>query len=92
MTKHYEDLWSEAEELTKKYPSDNKATLCSNLETAVHEYLKLDNIPSNDIKKALQTKKLGEILFRITELSRLDNINTYEALLLEIQFVGKNLP
>ncbi len=82
--KHFEELWVEAEEMAMKMPNDRQE-LFIKVRTDIEEYQKLDKIPSNEIKRTLKTKKLGEILYKIAELSRMDNINTYAALQLEMQ-------
>ena len=88
MTKHFEELWQEAEKASEKL-STVKETLFVKLTQDLEEYAKLDNIPSKEIAKILKTKKLGEILFKIAELSRVDDINTFAALQLEIQYSFK---
>lgn len=88
MSKHFEELWEEAEKASEKLPI-NRDTLFIKLTQEIEEYAKLDNIPSKEIAKILKTKKLGEILFKIAELSRVDDINTFVALQLEIQCAAK---
>jgi hypothetical protein len=86
--KHFEELWQEAEKASEKQPL-TREELFLKLKLEIEEYSKLDNIPSKDIQNILKTKKLGEILFKIAELSRVDNINTFAALQLEVQYVMK---
>lgn len=88
MTKHFESLWEEAEKATEKHPT-TKNELFVALKQEIDEYAKLENIPSKEIQNILKTKKLGEILFKLTELSRTDNINTYAALQMEVQIAEK---
>lgn len=89
MAKHFEELWEDAEKASASRPS-NRQELYISLEQEIKEYSKLDSIPSKEIQTILKSKKLGEILFKISELSRLDNINTFAALQLEVQIAEKN--
>ncbi len=86
--KHFEELWEDAEKASEKYPI-SREELFIKIKSEIEEYYKLDNIISKDIQNILKTKKLGEILFKIAELSRVDNINTFAALQLEVQYVIK---
>ena len=88
MAKHFEELWEDAEKASANRPT-NRQELYIALEQEIKEYAKLDSIPSKDIQNILKSKKLGEILFKISELSRLDNINTFAALQLEVQIAEK---
>jgi len=90
MPKHFEEIWEESEMLSSNNPTDREQ-LFSNLESDLKEYVKLENIPSQDIQNILKTKKFGEILFKLTELSRIDNINSYAALHMEIQIAKKSI-
>jgi hypothetical protein len=85
---HFEDLWTRAEKATEKHPTTREELLIK-LEQDLKEYQKLDSIPSPDIQSILKTKKLGELLFKLTEISRVDNINTYAALQMEVQIAEK---
>ena len=87
-TKHFEHLWERAEEVSAtQYPIKNE--LFNKLKQDIDDYLKLEDIPSNDIKSTLKTKKMGEILFKLATLSKLDNVNTYAALQLEVVMLEK---
>lgn len=88
MAKHFEELWEDAEKASAKRPT-NREELYVKLEHEFKEYAKLDSIPSKEIQSILKSKKLGEILFKVAELSRLDNINTFAALQLEVQIAEK---
>jgi len=88
MTLHFEQLWEEAERVAEKSPT-TRNELFIKLKYELEEYSKLDNIPSKEIQNILKTKKLGEILFKIAELSKVDNINTFAALQLEVQYLMK---
>ena len=88
MPKHFEELWQDAENASVKN-SLTKEELFMKLDESLKDYAKLDNVPSKDIRNILQTKKLGEILYGLAELSRIDNVNTYAALQLEVQVAEK---
>jgi hypothetical protein len=88
MAKHFEEIWEDAEKASTKQPT-GREELYIKIEQEMREYAKLDIIPSKEIQNILKTKKLGEILFKISELSRLDNINTFAALQLEVQIAEK---
>ncbi len=85
---HFEELWQNAEKASEKYPT-SRDELFIKIKSEIEEYNKLDNILSLDIQNILKTKKMGEILFRIAELSRIDNINTFAALQLQVQYITK---
>lgn len=87
MVLHYEQVWEQAEQATLKNPM-LRSELFIKIKQEIDEYAKLDNIPSKEIQNVLKTKKLGEILFKISELSRVDDINTYAALLMEVQLAN----
>jgi len=84
----FSELWEQAEEISKSNATSTKEIFIE-LEKGIKEYVKLENIPSQDIQNILKTKKFGEILFKLTELSRIDNINSYAALHMEIQIAKK---
>lgn len=86
--KHFEELWEDAEKASEKCPT-SREELFIKIKSELEEYYKLDNILSKEIQNILKTKKLGEILFKIAELSRVDNINTFAALQLEVQYIMK---
>lgn len=88
MAKHFEELWEDAEKASANKPT-NREELYIKIEQEVKEYAKLDSIPSKEIQSILKSKKLGEILFKIAELSRVDNVNTFAALQLEVQIAEK---
>lgn len=88
MTEHFEQLWEQAEQISIKFPT-SREELFMRVKQEIEEYMKLDNIPSKEIQNILKTKKMGEILYRIAELSRIDNINTFAALQLEVQYMEK---
>lgn len=81
---HFEELWRDAEKASEPQLTP-RAELFIQLKQAFNDYAQLDAIPSNDIQNVLKTKKLGEVLYRIAELSRVDNINVFAALQMEVQ-------
>lgn len=85
---HFEEVWNAAENLSKS--EVNKSNLFARLEQDFQDYQKLDSVPSNDIKKILQAKKLGEILFKISQISKTDDINVFTALQMEVRIAEKN--
>ena len=86
MAKLFSELWEEAESISSGM---GKEELCLNLIDLITEYKKLDNIASKDIQGTLKKKKYGEILQKMTELSKADDINVYAALQLETDFLKK---
>lgn len=87
---HFEDLWCNAEAIHAKSPIP-RAELYIQLSEDLKEYQKFDAVPSKEIQGILKTKKLGEIIFKLTELSRIDDVNTFTALQLEIETAKKRL-
>lgn len=79
----YQELWLTAEEVSK-HSLSSRDNLYSSIKSIMDDYEKLDKIPAPEIAKMLKTKKLGELLFKIAELSRLDDVNVYLALQQEI--------
>ncbi len=86
MTLAFSELWEQAEQIKS---NESREEIHFNLIELLNDYKKLDNIVAKDIQKTLRVKKYGEILYKMTELSRMDEINTYAALLLELQFLQK---
>lgn len=82
--KHFEEVWTKAEEVSAQ-DHLSREEIYLKLQDDLREYSKFDAVPSNEIKKILKTKKLGEILFEVTKLSRLDNVNSWAALDMEIR-------
>lgn len=80
---HFETVWEAAEEIAQKQ-SMSKNDIFLRLEYELKEYSKLENIPSKEIQTLLKTKKMGEILFMLCYLTKIDNINSYSALQTEI--------
>lgn len=86
---HFEELWELSEKTSTKL-SDTQEEILFKLTQDLKEYEKLNNVPSKEIQNILRTKKLGEILFKITQISRIDNINSYAALHTEIKIAEKS--
>lgn len=86
---HFEELWEEAEKISEGNNS-SKLEIYAGLDRLLSDYQNLDKLESLEIRKTLKTKKLGEILFKITELSRIDDVNSYESLKLEIDRRGSS--
>lgn len=87
----FQALWEKAEEVSKKTTS-SREELFIKIKLIFDEYMKLDNIPSQEIQKILKKKKFGELLFSFAELSRLDNINVYAVLNTEVQITDNFSP
>lgn len=84
----FSELWEKSEKVSVGV-ADNKAEILDKVRDACTNYARLGDIPSPELRRILQTKKMGEILFELTKLSRLDNLNTYAALLTEVQIFEK---
>lgn len=87
---HFEDLWNDAEKLSADLNNSSRNDIFPKIKELLDDYVKIDNVPATEIQKVLRQKKIGEILFKLTELSRLDDINTYAALKLELAVLSKN--
>jgi hypothetical protein len=88
--KHFEELWEEAEALTKEKPSEDLDNVIETLHSLLDNYKTLNAMrDGGEIVGFLKQKKLGEIIFRLTELSQIDGINSYASLLLEINYNSK---
>ena len=79
--KHFEELWTEAEFENKK----NSAS--SSLATIKSLLLKLEDTsnPSQTTKR-FKSKLIGNILFQLAGISKIEDINVYEALSSAIQY------
>jgi len=75
MTKHFEDLWEQAEQANKFETSSVKEVL---LELSMK--IKLYELIADTSEKQAKSKIMGEILFALTKLSLKEDINTYIAL------------
>lgn len=81
---HYEQLWEAAEQSSIENTSTKNEILIA-IKEELQKYLQIDNIPSKEIQNILKTKKMGEILFKLAQISRIDNINTFAALQMEVR-------
>lgn len=79
---HFEFVWEKGEEISSKV-LNNREKIISFLQSKITEY---SNIKENKLQDEIQKRKLGEILFGLTALSKLDNINTFEVLQKEILY------
>ena len=87
---HFENLWESAEDLSQKLSSNDSETIINEITLLLTEFTKINNISNADARKFLKIKKVGEVLFKLSDLSRLESINTFEALLMEINFQSKS--
>jgi len=76
---HFETIWQQAEETSKGSFISRVDIYCS-IKNIIDEYERLDKIPAPEIQKILRTKKFGELLYKVAELSRIDGVNTFSAL------------
>jgi hypothetical protein len=77
--KHFEHLWEEAELVSSKVSKQSKEEVIQSILALLEEYKAIEN-------EATRLRKFGEILFKLSELSLKDNINVYNALLLNIKY------
>lgn len=86
--KHFEDLWEEAEKLSSEiHKAESKSDILKLVDKLIFDYINLDSdvsIPM-EVKKSLKSTYLGEILFCISAISSIDNINVYGSLLQEVK-------
>ncbi len=83
MTKHFEELWEEAENIQKDISDGTTSEkIVEELLAKLSVYRVIatnDKIPQEDRAK-LKTHTFGKILAALTHLSMRDNVNTYSAL------------
>lgn len=77
--KHFETLWEDSEQLASRAIMDEKNDLIDSISKLLQDYKSIEN-------ESTKIRKYGEILFRLTKLSKLDNINVYKALQINIQY------
>lgn len=79
--KHFEDLWNECETFHGKKSHDNSNTILEELILKINLYRSFCdlNIP-DDEKQKLKSRTFGEILFTLSSLSNVENINVYKSL------------
>lgn len=81
MTRHFEQLWEEGEQLHNNDGSPTP-TILDELLMKVNLYKIIDEkseIPEEERKK-IKSRTMGEILLTLTHLSLKDDINVFEAL------------
>ena len=76
--KHFEELWENGELLSIQ-------TDTTDISIKIEEICKSLNLLLMDINSADQQRNFGKILFKLCGISYKLNINTFSALLLEIQ-------
>lgn len=79
----FSSLWEKSEKVSGMNQI-SREELFIKLKMCFEDYAKLENIPSKDIQRILKNKKFGELLFALTELSRIDNVNVYAVLQSEV--------
>lgn len=77
--KHFENLWEESESVASKAIMDSKNELIDSISNLLNDYKKIEN-------ESTKLRKYGEILFKLSKLSSIDNINVYKALQINVQF------
>ena len=85
MFKTFNELWESAENLHKESKSDS--SIIDELLMKINLYKLTDKsgIDSEELKKA-KSRLFGEILLTLTNLSLVDNVNVFEALLTAYQY------
>lgn len=81
--KHFEELWESCENFHKKdIKLSSSASIIDELSLKIKLYstINLNNKISDEDKKALKSRALGEILLTITNLSLIDDINVFASL------------
>ena len=85
---HFEELWEKGENFFKNNSDLGVQAIVDELMMKINLYKALDSrteIPEEE-KRKLQSRTMGEILLTLTHLSLKDNINTYEALSMALQY------
>jgi hypothetical protein len=83
MHQHYETLWESAEqELATQTAKLSTQELINQLILQLTAYQKLDQAEETpaDLKTGLKTQWFGEVLLSLTQLSYLEQVNTFTAL------------
>lgn len=77
MTIHFEEIWEQAEQLNKSnLLNSNVKSIIDEIKLKLDLYNNLDNLDIDKIElNKLKTIAYGEVLFSLTKLSLLDNIN-----------------
>jgi hypothetical protein len=80
---HFEQLWDKCEDFHKKECGDsNSSSLIEELVIKLNIYKILvsrKDLPEEEGKE-MKSRTLGEILFTLTNISLIDNVNVFEAL------------
>ena len=88
MIEHYEILWNLCEELHQQLSSDDpSSSIIQELILKVNLYqtiLQKTDIPEKE-RQEVKTRTFGEILLTLTNLSRREDVNVFEALGLAYQ-------
>jgi hypothetical protein len=80
--KHFEDLWVDAENLSKEvYKNSSIENLLKSISDLLNEYKETNSseLPE-EVKKSLKNRYIGEITFILTSISEKENIDVYGAL------------
>jgi hypothetical protein len=88
MPNHFEDVWEQAENFHKEAKSGTTPTDILNELILKIELYKTVEANTEQLKEEatnIKSRLFGEILLTLTNLSLLDNINTFEALILALQ-------
>lgn len=78
MAKHFEELWEKAEALSLQTDRSDISLKIEEINESLGQLL-------IDKNESSQARQFGKILFKLCGISRNLNINTFSALLLEIQ-------
>lgn len=83
--KPFDQVWEDAEKISsKQYENQPRSKIVEEITALLNDYLKTENIEMEEIKKSLRNRYLGELIYLITALSFMDNVNVYTALQQEI--------
>jgi len=79
--KHFEDLWNDCEEYNKQTQSTSDEIIQQLIaQIGLYKSLSENDSLSEDNKKNAKLITFGEILLTLSNLSLLENINSYEAM------------
>lgn len=81
MSKHFENLWQEAEEINKKSaPESGTDEILDELILKINLYKAIDKNKDLPNKEEAKSYMMGEILYSLSAISLKDNLNTFKAL------------
>jgi hypothetical protein len=84
--KHFEEVYEEAESLAVRTSSKDIDKIIVELNNILSEYQSFNKaLLPPELKQPMKARKFGEILFKLCEISALDNINAYSSLAEEIK-------